>query len=222
MRIYFFFFTVLCAFLGASQELPPVINYSATTYDAGNQNWMLAQAENKNFYIANGTGLLEYNGADWSLYPVLNNTIVRSVKTKGDKIFTGAYMEVGFWKENEFGTLDYTSLVDKFPQKMTDGEQFWHIENSDEMMIFQSFEKLYLYNLSTQKISTVDTPESAPIMNLFKVEENIYYQQESVGVFLIKNGRPEQLIPKRQKLKGSRMDFICLEQTGARKTSNFM
>jgi AraC family chitin signaling transcriptional activator len=191
----FFFLAVLYTFSGFSQELPPVINYNAATYDAGNQNWMISQAENKNLYIANGTGLLEFNGAEWNLYPVPNNTIVRSVKVVGKKIFTGAYMEVGYWQENKYGTLDYTSLLDKFPEKVSDGEQFWHIENSEDIMIFQSFEKLYLYHLSRGDVTNVKTNSSSPITNLFKVEENIYYQQEGQGVFLIKNGKPELLIP---------------------------
>tara|TARA_R100000935_G_scaffold16490_1_gene32718 strand:+ start:724 stop:3504 length:2781 start_codon:yes stop_codon:yes gene_type:complete len=194
LRLFFVLITFVI-FSGFSQELPPVINYNAATYDAGNQNWMITQAEDKILYIANGTGLLEFNGAEWSLYPVPNNTIVRSVKAVGNKIFTGAYMEVGYWQENEYGTLDYTSLLDKFPEKLRDGEQFWHIENSEDFMIFQSFEKLYLYNLSTDEISIVKTIASSPITNLFKVEDNIYYQQEDQGVFLIKNGKPELLIP---------------------------
>ena len=192
---FFFLLIILITFSGTSQELPPVINYNAATYDAGNQNWMISQAENKNLYIANGTGLLEFNGAEWNLYPVPNNTIVRSVKAVGDKIFTGAYMEIGYWQENKFGTLDYTSLLDKFPNKVIDGEQFWHIENSEDIMIFQSFEKLYLYNLSTEEITNIPTNSDAAITNLFKVDKNIYYQQEGEGVFLIKNGKPELLIP---------------------------
>ncbi len=218
MRLYFFFFAFSCTFLGFSQELPPVVNYGPNEYGAGNQNWMISQAENKNIYIANGTGLLEFNGAEWNLYPVPNNTIVRSVKVMGEKIFTGAYMEVGYWKENEVGTLDYTSLLDKFPQKVSDGEQFWHIENSDEMMIFQSFEKLYLYNLKTEKITNVENDRTSPIMNLFKVEENIYYQQEHEGLFLIQNGQPVQLIPEKVikdlevvhiYLKDKQLQLIC-------------
>lgn len=171
-----------------------MVNYSPSSYDAGNQNWMISQGKDKNLYVANGTGLLEYNGADWNLYPIPNNTIVRSVKAVGDKIFTGAYMEVGFWEKNEFGTLYYTSLLDKFPSKVSDGEQFWHIENSGEIMIFQSFEKLYLYDLVSKEVTAIKTMESSPISNLFKVDKNIYYQQENVGLFVIKNGKPELVI----------------------------
>ncbi len=179
---------------------------------------MISQAENKNLYIANGTGLLEFNGAEWNLYPVPNNTIVRSVKAVGNKIFTGAYMEVGYWQKNEFGTLNYTSLLDKFPNKVTDGEQFWHIENSEDVMIFQSFEKLYLYNLSTDEITNIKTSTTSAITNLFKVDKNIYYQQEGEGVFLIKNGKPELLIPTEAigdlefihlSIKDNQLNIIC-------------
>jgi len=155
---------------------------------------MISQAGNKNIYIANGTGLLEYDGAEWNLYPMPNNTIVRSVKVVGDHIFTGAYMEVGYWKNNEYGTLDYTSLVDKFPVKVSDGEQFWHIENSDDIVIFQSFEKLYLYNMSTKEVSIMKGRGNSPIKNIFTVAGKIYFQQEGIGLFQIINGQPELLI----------------------------
>ena len=194
MRLLIIFLIFINSCLLVSQELPPVINYTSTNYDAGNQNWMISQTTNKNIYIANGTGLLEFNGAEWNLYPMPNNTIVRSVKVKDEKIFTGAYMEVGYWKMNDFGTLDYTSLINKFPKKVSDGEQFWHIENSGDIMIFQSFEKLYLYNLKTENVSNVEIYGNTPISNLFKVEADIYFQQEGKGLFLIKNGKPELLI----------------------------
>lgn len=185
------FFTILCT----SQELPPVVNFSSSEYGAGNQNWMISQDADKNMYLANGSGLLEYNGAEWNLYPMPNNTIVRSVKVVADKVFTGAYMEAGFWKRDKFGVLKYNSLIDKFPAKVSDGEQFWHIESTGDIVIFQGFEKLYLYNLNNSEISLVEVERPKPIKNLFNVKGKIYFQQEGVGLFLIKNGQPELLIP---------------------------
>lgn len=156
---------------------------------------MISQGENKNLYIANGTGLLEYNGTQWNLYPVPNNTIIRSVKSVGEKIFTGAYMEVGYWIKNEFGTLDYISLLEKLPQSVHDGEQFWHIENLGDLVIFQSFEGLYLFDPSSQKISRIKTKGDQPITNLFKVNGQIYFQRADLGLFIIKNGVPQLLVP---------------------------
>ena len=57
---------VLSAF---SQELPPISNYGISDYQAGNQNWSIAQSENNYIYIGNNQGLLEFDGARWTLYP---------------------------------------------------------------------------------------------------------------------------------------------------------
>ena len=96
-----------------SQELPPINFFSPKEYKAENQNWSISQALNKNIYIANNNGLLEFNGAKWILYPSPNETILRSVKVIGDKIYSGSYMDFGYWKKNNFGTLAYTSLSKK-------------------------------------------------------------------------------------------------------------
>ena len=96
------------------QELPPVINFGPSQYSAGNQNWMIDQAENKNLYFANSTGLLEYNGENWNLYPVPNNTIVRSLRWLETGFIRVLTWRPDYWEENEFGALEYTSLVAKF------------------------------------------------------------------------------------------------------------
>ena len=101
-----FFISILVFFIycnNFSQELPPITFYTPTHYDAENQNWSISQAKNKNIFIANNKGLLEFNGAKWQLYPSPNGTIIRSVKVIEDKIFTGCYMEFGYWERNNLG-----------------------------------------------------------------------------------------------------------------------
>ncbi|WP_185967781.1 hypothetical protein [Formosa sediminum] len=63
-----------------AQEYPPIQIYSPIDYGADNQNWAISQAKNKNIYVANNKGLLEYNGAKWELYVSPNQTIIRAVK----------------------------------------------------------------------------------------------------------------------------------------------
>ena len=100
-----------------SQELPPINFYSTDLYQAENQNWSISQAPNKNIYFANNGGLLEFNGARWKLYDSPNETIIRSVKVVNERIYTGSYMDFGFWKKNVFGLLEYTSLTKKLSIK---------------------------------------------------------------------------------------------------------
>src|SRR6187431_1303138 len=110
MRIKFtlFFFILFTSVF--SQDLPPIVNYTPNIYGGGNQNWMISQDKNQFVFFANNDGLLEFNGSSWKLYPSPNETIIRSVKVIGDRIYTGCYMEFGYWKRKADGLLQYHSL----------------------------------------------------------------------------------------------------------------
>lgn len=157
---------------------------------------MVSQGNNQNIYVANGSGLLEFTGTAWNLYRIPNQTVVRSVKAVGNRIYTGAYMELGYWEENEFGSLEYTSLVPDLPQKIEDGEQFWNIESVGNFVIFQSLENLYLFNLENNKILAPEIPSEAQILKLFESAGKIYFQTAEEGLFTIENGGIQRIIPQ--------------------------
>ena len=89
------FLTLLFSGILLSQEVPPIINYSPNDYGAANQNWSISQSIDKNIYLANNDGLLEFNGAYWKLYPSPNGSIVRSVEVVGDRAVATVRFEVG-------------------------------------------------------------------------------------------------------------------------------
>ena len=178
-----------------AQELPPVVNYGPNQYSAGNQNWMIAQAENKNLYFANSTGLLEFNGEKWNIYPVPNNTIVRSLKVVEDRIYTGAYMEAGYWEKDEYGKLKYSSLVPKFKEAIGDGEQFWDIEFLKDLIIFRSFGGIYFYDPQADSVTKMANPWGQPVSGIFKLQDKLYFQLVGEGLFQIKNGEAVLVIP---------------------------
>ncbi|MFD2835516.1 triple tyrosine motif-containing protein [Gramella sp. AN32] len=188
-----FFFLCLSIF---AQELPPVVNFTPNDYAAGNQNWMVSQSLDDHFYFANNSGLLEFTGEKWNLYPVPNKTVVRSVLSFKDRIYTGAYMEFGYWTKNEFKELEYHSLNDKFPNLMVDGEQFWNIESYEGLIIFRSFEGVYFYDPEPNSIILMENSRGKPISALYKLEDGIYFQYVGEGLFNIKNGKPQLLIPQ--------------------------
>ena len=66
-----------------SQELPPIVNYTAEVYGANNQNWMVSQGPSNEIYAANNDGLLRFNGSRWTLYPTPNQSVMRSVNSIG-------------------------------------------------------------------------------------------------------------------------------------------
>lgn len=177
------FFSLYSVF---GQELPPIIKYSPSIYNAGSQNWMISQDKNHYIYFANNEGLLEFNGASWNLYKSPNETIMRSVNVIDDKIYTGCYMEFGYWVRNANGKLNYHSLSNKIKSKLLDDEQFWNIINYDHWVVFQSLNRIYIYDSKTTKIKII-TPKNN-ILRSFKTSNSIYFQIVNEGLFEIENG----------------------------------
>jgi DNA-binding CsgD family transcriptional regulator/cell division protein FtsB len=192
------FLVLFISFSSIAQELPPINTYTAKDYKAENQNWAISQSDNKFIYIANNKGLLEFNGAIWQLYPTPNETIMRSVKVLGDKIYTGFYMDFGFWKKNNFGELVFNSIVKKQNIQMLEDEQIWSILEIDGWVLFKSLERIYLYNLKTNEVKIINS--EFRLHKLSKVNGIIYFQEGNKGVFKIENGVPK-LISDHQILK---------------------
>ena len=176
---------IICA-LGFSQELPPILKFSSQSYGAGNQNWMITQDDDQHVYFANNEGLLEYNGAKWMLYPSPNETIIRSVKYINKRIYTGCYMEFGYWKRQDNGILKYVSLSKLIKNKILDDEQIWNIIDFDQWVVFQSLNQIFLYDTRTNSFKII-TPKSS-INRAFKANNSIYFQTYGEGLFEIENG----------------------------------
>jgi hypothetical protein len=182
--------SILCfliAFALFSQELPPIIKYPSTIYGAGNQSWMISQDEQNRIYFANNEGLLEYNGTNWELYPTPNETIMRSVKVIDNKIYTGCYMNFGYWTRQSNGKLKYTSLSDTIKNKILDDEQFWNILKYDQWILFQSLNRIYIYDTKTETFKII-SPKNG-VVKSFGTKNSIYYQTLNEGLFEIEGGK---------------------------------
>ncbi|MEK6154668.1 triple tyrosine motif-containing protein [Flavobacteriaceae bacterium 3-367] len=169
------------------QELPPIQNYAASEYKAESQNWSISQSEDKVIYVANNKGLLEFNGAKWTLFPSPNESIIRSVKVVGDKIYTGCYMEFGFWQKDDFGILQYTSLSEKMKTGLIQDEEFWNILDMDKWIVFQSLNRIYIYDLRSNSVNLIEADTSVP--KVFKLDQDIYFQRLDKGIFKIEKGK---------------------------------
>ncbi|TXD51926.1 MULTISPECIES: triple tyrosine motif-containing protein [unclassified Polaribacter] len=200
--MYFFVFGLF------SQEVPPINIFSTEDYGAENQNWAISQDANNFIYVANNKGLLEFNGANWQLYPTPNETIMRSVKCLNDKVYTGFYMDFGYWVKNDFGLLDYTSIVEENNIEMLEDEQIWEIFELDGWLLFKSLQRIYLYNTATKTFKVIEASKS--ITKLSKVENVIYFHDLGKGVFMIENGIPK-LVSDNQILKENKIVEIFLK-----------
>ncbi|APD05962.1 hypothetical protein UJ101_00415 [Flavobacteriaceae bacterium UJ101] len=190
-HLLYYIVPLIVCFIKA-QELPPIEIYNPEVYGGESQNWSISQSSNKNIYIANNKGLLEFNGSTWGLYPTVNETIMRSVKVVDDKIYTGSYMDFGYWVYDQYNKLTYTSLTEKLKIELVDDEQFWSILSLDNWILFQSLNRIYIYNTDNDQYKIIDSKTN--ISKMYELDGNIYYQEMGVGVFKIKKGVGELLI----------------------------
>ena len=189
MRIAYFFLIFISYINIAAQEHPPLRAYTPDLYGAQNQNWDITQTSDQTMYFANNSGLLEFDGMNWSLYSVPDNTIVRSVKAVGNDVYSGSYMDFGVWKTNNKNVLEYTSLVEKLDIDLTEDEQFWKIVKLDDWLVFQSFSRIYLVNEVTQEFSFIESDHY--INNIFLVNGVLFFNKKGQGLFQFTNGTEE-------------------------------
>ncbi len=172
-----------------SQERPPIKIFTPKMYGAENQNWSIAQSKEHYIYVANNKGLLEFNGASWKLYPSPNETIMRSVSAIDNLIYTGCNKEFGFWQRDEFGRLYYTSLSQSLQVEFLEEEEIWGIVKLDDYILFQSLDRIYIYNKKNNTYSIINSDTT--IHKMFLVDATIYFQKVKDGIYKIENGAPK-------------------------------
>jgi AraC family chitin signaling transcriptional activator len=163
---------------------------------------MISQSDDAYIYVANNKGLLEYNGAQWKLYKTPNETIMRSVKVIGNRVYTGCYMNFGYWERNAIGSLEYTSLSDALNMEMVEDEQIWEIIQLDKWVLFQSLDRIYSYHTETNTLKTIAASQA--ITELYKIEGELFFQVLNEGLYSIENGE-KRLVSDHAILRNNRI-----------------
>lgn len=187
MRFFFTYFLVFICWGLFSQELPPIQNYTPKEYNGEYQNWGISQSSTRNIYIANHFSLLEFDGNTWHKYQLPSPAIIRSVKAIGDKIYTGSYREFGFWCKEDTGQLSYTSLSDRLDSPLSEDEEFWDILALDHWVLFQSLDRIYIYDLVENSFKILEASSAKAKLHLIK--DKVYFQKAKQGLFTIANGK---------------------------------
>ena len=176
--------TLIINFLGGTlllytQSLPPIQSFPMEEYAAGNQNWMLTQGYNNQIYVANNEGVLTFDAERWKLHPT--SSIVRSVAFYDKTLYSGSYMDFGYWTQKPSGELSYQSLVEEHNIEIIEDEQFWNIYRIEDNLVFQSLNRILLFNRTTKEIKFIKPDK--PILKSFVVDERLYFQLEGDGIY---------------------------------------
>ena len=126
---------------------PMVRNFSRDDYNSGTQNWGIAQDEANTMFFANNFGLLEFDGKNWTTYPINNGTNVRSVLYgKDGRYYASSFNEFGYYTRRNNGELVYQSLNEKLGKKMINSNGLYSIHQGINKIYFQSEKMVLEYN----------------------------------------------------------------------------
>lgn len=176
-RFIWFLFWLQISF--GQDILPFIENYTKQDYKGDNQIWSLTQGTDHALYFANNYNFLRYNGVVWEKYALPNKTIIRSVFSYKDRIYSGSYNEFGYWQRHN-GTMQYTSLVPNqafFGESKT--EEVWKILHHDGKIYFQTFNEIYMYDFKT--VQRIATPEL--ISYIFEIDGKILAASVVNGIY---------------------------------------
>lgn len=180
------------------QLLPPIQNYRLLEYKGASKNWDVSVNDKGELFVANNKGLLYFNGEQWTLNKLPNNTIIRSVESIGDRIYTGSYEEFGYWTKNDIGGLVYTSLTHLIRDHTFTSEEFWEIlPSKDHKVLFRSFSAIYTYD--GQDIQVLDPP--FVVSDFIEFEGRLIVASGAQGLFELREGTLAPL-PHQEGLKG--------------------
>lgn len=188
------FFISCCGSLKAQNAIgfPDILNYTKERYRGGGQNWDLAIDHRGILYFANTEGLLTFDGQFWKLYPIANQTRLRSVKVDSrGYIYAGAQDEFGYYFPDPTGRLRYHSLKHLLPAGNREVADVWDVELYDEAVFFRVYNMIMEYRDNRIKVY----PAPREWRKLYKTAKGLYAQDMQEGLMQYTGGHWTTVCP---------------------------
>ncbi|MDD3788324.1 MAG: triple tyrosine motif-containing protein [Petrimonas sp.] len=207
LATYLFVFTgIFFAFFHfnlAAQSIPfvpPVYNYTSNTYNAGNQNWAIAQGKDGVMYFGNNNGMLSFDGSNWALHTLPNNLGVKSIlvdTTKTDeRIYVGSFEEFGYFEKNAANQLIYYSLKPLVKEHVFKNDEIWTIRKHNNDVFFQTFSSYFVYNKNNAAVKSF-VPIPGPLY-FFTVNNALFAQSINENFYKFDDAGFKPVLTKEQ------------------------
>jgi signal transduction histidine kinase/CheY-like chemotaxis protein/ligand-binding sensor domain-containing protein len=182
--------------------LPSVRTWGPKDYRAQAQNWAITQDARGVVYVANGGGVLEFDGQRFRLIPTATRAIARSlaVEPASGRIYVGAVGDVGVLEPGPRGRLEYHSLLRFVPPGARDFSDVFQTFVHGDAVLFASFERLILLR---GERAEVFTPKQA-FHFAFQVGGRVFVREEGRGLLELKDDRL-QLVPGGERFADERV-----------------
>lgn len=161
-------------------KIPLVQVFSTEQYQGGIQNWNITHDDRGILYVANNYGILAFDGRNWRAHPVQENTKVRSVHCKGNRVYVGGQGQLGYFEPDRQGALQFYSLKELIPEQYRSFDDVWTIFNWRDKVVFSTVRSIFLYD--EENIEVI--PFSSPIGYAFLADERLYAQSMTDGIWV--------------------------------------
>ena len=138
--------------------VPFIKNYSPDETGAGSQNWAVIMDNRGVMYFGNGeNGVLEFDGVNWRSIPIPNNSSVLSLGVDDyGTVYIGAIAEIGYLQPDNFGKLQYKSLVNKIDTASRSFNNVLKTFLFEDHIYFCSPHRIFKYSPDTDSLTVID------------------------------------------------------------------
>lgn len=205
LKVFLFFIGLSCISLQAGT--PIIDHYSYTDYQAGGENWDVAEDDMGIMYFANEKGILKYNGEKWDLIFNDEYTIVRSLaKSKKNRIYVGSDNGIGYLEIRANNTVEYISLKEKLNDEASFLRDVWKVVVLEDKVFFQSTNRVFVYSESTETFERI-FKTNVFVRGMYLVGNDIFLADKDRGLLIYQKGELLPL-PKGGFLAGKEVNAI--------------
>ena len=117
-----------------------ITNYKKEDFGRGAQTWQIGTYSSKYIFCGNKNGLLQYDGYEWTLFPLSRNLDARSVcvSETSNRVYVGGENEFGYFTPNPAGQLFYTKTSAHYTDPQNLNRVYWGVYEVDNIMYFVS------------------------------------------------------------------------------------
>ena len=122
-------------------------HFEPLDYGAQQQNWDVVQDSSGVVYAANLSGVLAYDGVRWRLIRTTTDAWVLSLGVGADdRVYVGAWGDIGFLEPDGDGTLQFRSLIRHVPDDERMFEHVWNTLSTPDGVYFQMHDRLFRWD----------------------------------------------------------------------------
>jgi len=168
---------------------PYVKNYSPKEYKSSATIWDITQDNKGLMYFGVSGGVLQYDGTEWRIYAVENQTTVRALDVSDDGlVYVGAKNEFGYLSQDSLNNVKYVSLSKKLGEENLDFADVWNVYVTKEGVFFLTFKKIFRWHNDELKVYDIGKLNA----HLgFYVNETLYVVTRKEGLFEFKDNKFE-------------------------------